>query len=74
VIFGFLEIFQKPPGGIHIAARRLVLVEWFWVLEEGTAWLHIPSHQATQVAYPVFWVLVELSGGDEHLPGDSSQF
>jgi len=25
-------------------------------------------------AYPVFWVFDEPSGGDEHLPGDASQF
>jgi len=42
----FLEIFQKPPGGWWITARRHICLDWFCGSEEGAAWRHIPSRQA----------------------------
>jgi len=39
--FAFLEIFQNPPGGLFVAARRHIL---FWVVYgflTRTAWWHV---------------------------------
>jgi len=38
VFFGFWEFSQKPPGGLHIAARRLMLYYRVSGLPRGTAW------------------------------------
>jgi len=47
-----LENFQKPPGGLIIAARRHMQLVYFLGSSKGTAWRHIPSRQVKHGVLP----------------------
>jgi len=50
----FLEIFQKPLGGLFIAARQHISVCLFMGSSRGTAWRYTPNRQVTRVGKPSF--------------------
>jgi len=68
----FLEIFQKPPGELFIAARRHISVCHFWVPDEEPPGGKLPTARRRVLENLVFWVLVELPDGDEYPPGNAS--
>jgi len=65
LIFRFLEISQKPPGGQWTTARRhmyFCLVSGFL---RGTAWRWALCRQATHTIQPRFWVSLWMPGGGD---------
>ena len=54
LIFRVFGNFQKPPGGLLIAARRHIPLHVFWVPGKGTTWRHTPNRQATHGVLPNF--------------------
>ena len=45
--FMFLENFQKPPSGLFVAARRLMIILVFLGSRDGTIWRRTLNCQAT---------------------------
>jgi len=54
-----------PPGGAYRFYH-------FWVFEEKPPGGELPTARRRVLESPIFWVLVELPGGDVYPPGDAS--
>jgi len=72
--FWFLEIFQKPPGRLYIAAKRLIHYCVFLGSCEEPPGGEALYRQATQACNPFLGFSDELPGGDEFSPGGASLF
>jgi len=69
---GFLEIFQKPPSELFVAAKQFMQSECFLGSWRGTAWKHDHGRQATHACNPVSRFLNDVPSGDELPLGNTS--
>jgi len=68
----FLEIFQKPPSRPSKPLSDSCHFQCIFGFLVRTTWRHELVARRHNLAHPVFWVLIEQSGGDEHSPGNAS--
>ena len=69
--FVFLKFFQKSPGGIWTAVRRLIYFVWFFgfLLRNRLTVSNVPPSD-TSLIHPVYRFFHELPGDDEYPPSD----